>query len=125
MDGVLAVGVVPAARAAAEHLAHEVVVAVAVLPVDPGVADGLLVGGHLAVDRLGHHAGQHAEQAQDDERAGVGRRREDRRQQGALLGELHLDERHDALVDVELGHPLRGVGQVAQDGREPLLVPPT
>ena len=37
------------------------------------------------------------------------------------LGEPHLDQRHDALVDVELGHPLGGVGEVAQDRREPLL----
>ena len=35
--------------------------------------------------------------------------------------EPHLDQRHDALVDVELGHPLRGVGEVAQHRREPLL----
>ena len=121
VDGVLAVGVVAPARAAAEHLAHEVVVAVAVLAVDAGVADRLLVGRHPAVDRLGDDAGEHAEQPQDDEGAGVGRRREDRREQRALLGEAHLDERHDALVDVELGHPLGGVGEVAQDRREPLL----
>ena len=37
------------------------------------------------------------------------------------LGEPHLDQRHDALVDVELGHPLGGVGEVAQDRGEPLL----
>ena len=121
VDGVLAVGVVAPARAAAEHLAHEVVVAVAVLAVDAGVADRLLVGRHPAVDGLGDDAGEHAEQPQDDEGAGVGRRRVDRREQGALLGEAHLDERHDALVDVELGHPLGGVGEVAQDRREPLL----
>ncbi len=35
--------------------------------------------------------------------------------------EPHLDERDDALVDVELGHPLGGVGEVAQDRRQPLL----
>ena len=35
--------------------------------------------------------------------------------------EAHLDQRHDALVDVELGHPLRGLGEVAQDRRQPLL----
>ena len=29
-------------------------------------------------------------------------------------------QRHDALVDVQLGHPLGGVGEVAQDRREPL-----
>ncbi len=121
VDGVLAVGVVATAGAAAEHLAHEVVVAVEVLAVDAGVADRLLVGRHLAVDRLGHDSGEHAEQAQDDERAGVGRAGVDRGEQRALLGEAHLDERHDALVDVELGHPLRGVGEVAQDRREPLL----
>ena len=37
------------------------------------------------------------------------------------LGEAHLDQRHDALVDVELGHPLGRVGEVAQDRRQPLL----
>ena len=121
VDGVLAVGVVAPAGAAAEHLAHEVVVAVAVLAVDPGVADRLLVGRHPAVDGLGDHAGQHPEQPQDDEGPRVGRRGEDRRQQRALVGEAHLDQRHDALVDVELGHPLGGVGEVAQDRGEPLL----
>ena len=121
VDRVLAVGVVAPARAAAEHLAHEVVVAVAVLAVDAGVADRLLVGRHPAVDGLRDDPGEHAEQTQDDEGAGVGGRRVDRGEQRALLGEAHLDERHDALVDVELGHPLGGVGEVAQDRREPLL----
>ena len=73
VDGVLAVGVVAAAGAAAEHLAHEVRRAVGVLAVHAGVADRLLVGGHPAVDGLGEHAGEHAEQPQDHERAGVGR----------------------------------------------------
>ena len=121
VDGVLAVGVVAAAGAAAEHLAHQVGPAVEVVAVDAGVADRLLVGGHPAVDRLGDHAGEHAEQPQDHEGAGVGRRREDRRQQGAGRREPHLDQRHDALVDVELGHPLGGLGEVAQDRRQPLL----
>ena len=35
--------------------------------------------------------------------------------------EAHLDQLDDALVDVELGHPLGRVGEVAQDRREPLL----
>ena len=121
MDGVLAVGVVPAARAAAEHLAHEVGLAVEVGAVDAGVADRLLVGGHPAAGGLGQHAGEDAEQPQDHERPGVGRRREDRGEQRALLREAHLDQRDDALVDVELGHPLRRLGQVAQDRRQPLL----
>ena len=121
MDGVLAVGVVATAGAAAQHLAHQVGPALEVVAVDAGVADGLLVGGHLAVDGLGHHAGQHSEQPQDHEGAGVGRGREDGSQQRPGRREAHLDERHDALVDVELGHPLRALGQVAQDRRQPLL----
>ena len=121
VDGVLAVGVVAAAGAAAEHLAHQVRRAVQVGAVDAGVADRLLVGRHPAVDRLGEHAGEHAEQPQDHERAGVGGRRELRREQRALGREPHLDQRHHALVDVELGHPLGGVGEVAQDRRQPLL----
>ena len=36
-------------------------------------------------------------------------------------GNLQLDQRHDALVDVQLGHALGRVGEVAQDRREPLL----
>ena len=86
MDRVLAVGVVATAGAAAEDLAHEVRAAVEVVAVHAGVADRLLVGGHLAVDGLGHHPGQDAEQPQDHERAGVGRRREDRRQRRARGG---------------------------------------
>ena len=35
--------------------------------------------------------------------------------------EPELDQRHDALVDVQLGHPLGRVGEVAQDRGEPLL----
>ena len=61
------------------------------------------------------------EQPQDHERARVGRRREDRRQERAGRREPQLDERHDALVDVQLGHPLGRVGEVAEDRREPLL----
>ncbi len=121
MDGVLAVGVVAATGAAAEHLAHQVGPAVEIVAVHAGVADRLLVGGHPAVDGLGDHAGEDPEQPQDHERAGVGRRGEDRCEQGAGRREAHLDQRHDALVDVELGHPLRVLGEVAQDRREPLL----
>ena len=58
---------------------------------------------------------------QDDERAGVGRGREDRRQERARRWEPELDQRHDALVDVQFRHPLGRVGEVAQDRREPLL----
>ena len=36
-------------------------------------------------------------------------------------GNAQLDQRHDALVDVELGHALGRVGEVAQDRRDPLL----
>ena len=43
------------------------------------------------------------------------------REQRARWREPHLDEGYDALVDVELGHPLRGVGEVAQDRGQPLL----
>ncbi len=121
VDGVLAVGVGAAAGAAAEDLAHQVGVAGQVGAVDAGVADRLLVGRHVAVDRLGHHPGEHAEQPQDHEGPGVGGRREDRGQQRAGRREAHLDQRHHALVDVELGHPLGGVGEVAQDRRQPLL----
>jgi hypothetical protein len=121
VDGVGAVGVVASARPAAEHLAHEIELSVAVDAVKPGVADRLLVRGHAATDGLGEDAGEDAELAQDDERPRVGRRREHRGEQGPGRREPELDQGHDALVDVELGHALGRVGEVSQDGRQPLL----
>jgi hypothetical protein len=76
VDRVGAVGVVAPARAAAEHLAHEIELPVAIDSMEAGVADRLLIGGHPSTDGLGDDAGQDAELAQDDERPRVGRRRE-------------------------------------------------
>ncbi len=120
VDRVLAVGVVPAAGAATEDLTHEVGVPLEVLAVDAGVADRLLVGRHVPVDGLGDHTCQNAEQTQDHEGARVRGGREDRSDQGALLGELHLDQRHHALVDVQFRHALGGVREIAQNRRQPL-----
>ena len=61
VDGVVAVGVVAPAGAAAEHLAREERLAIGVVAVEAGVADGFLVGGHAPVDRLGDDAGEEAE----------------------------------------------------------------
>ena len=74
MDRVLAVGVVAPSGPTTEHLAHQIGLAVEVVPVDARVADRLLVGRHPAVDRLGHDARKHAEQPEDDEGTSVGRR---------------------------------------------------
>ena len=60
-----------------------------------------------------HGAGEDAEQPQDHEGAGVRGRREDRREQRPRRREAHLDQLHHALIDVELGHPLRRVGEVS------------
>ena len=106
MDGVGPVGPGSSARAAAEHLAHEVRLALGIEAVKAGVADGLLVGGHVAAGRLGQHARQNAEQSQDDEGAGVHWRRKNRRQQRAWRRKAQLDERHDAFVHVKLRHAL-------------------
>ena len=121
MDRVLAVRVETAPGTTTEHLAHQVRPPLEIVTVDAGVSDRLLVGGHPAVHRLGDHAGEHTEQPQDHEGAGVGRSREHRSEQRAWRRKPHLDERHDALVDVQLGHPLRRLGEVAQDRRQPLL----
>ena len=52
---------------------------------------------------------------------GVGGGREDRGQQGAGARELHVDQRDHALVDIQLGHALWSVREVAEDRRDPLL----
>ena len=119
MDGVLAVGVVAAAGTAAEHLAHQVRLTCGIGAVDAGVPDRLLVGRHPPADRLGQHAGQHAEQPQDHERAGVRGGGEDRREQRPGWRKPHLDQIDHALVDVQLGHPFRRVSEVSQDRRQP------
>ena len=82
--------------------------------------DRLLIRGHAPADRLRDDTGQDPEQAQDDERSRVGRRREHGREQGAAV-ESQLDQRDDALVDVELGHALGRVGQIPQNRRQPFL----
>ena len=52
VDRVVAVGVVPPARAAADHLAREEGPTVRVGAVEPGIADRLLVGRHAPAGRL-------------------------------------------------------------------------
>ena len=83
VDDVGPVRVVAAARAAPQHLTHQVELAPGIDPVEARVPDGLLVGRHPPAGGLGEHAGEDPEEAQDDERARVGRRREDRRQERA------------------------------------------
>ena len=121
MDRVGAVSIPASARAPAEHLAHQVELTLVVEAVEARVADRLLIGWNAAVHGLRDRAGQDAEQSQDDERARVGRCGEDGRQQRARRREAQLDQWHHALVDVELRHPLGRVGQISQDGRQPLL----
>src|SRR5947209_6471716 len=58
VNGVRPVSPGPAARAAAEDLAHQIRLAVCVESVKAGVADGLLVGRHAAAGGLGQHASQ-------------------------------------------------------------------
>ncbi len=87
---------------------------------DAPVADRLLVRRHPAAHRLGEAAGEDAEQPEDQEGARVGRRREDRRDEGSLGREDHLDHLADPLVDVQLGGPLGRVGEVAEDAGDPL-----
>ena len=86
---------------------------------EAGVADGFLVGRHAAVHRLGDHAGQQSEAAQQHERARVGGGRPFRRDQRALRREHHVEDFADAFVDVDFRGALGRIGEVAQDRRDP------
>ena len=120
MDGVRPVGVEAAAGPAPQNLAQQVPAPVLVDAVDAPVADRLLVGRHPAADGLGQAAGEHSQQPQDQEGAGVGGRRELRSHQRAFGREAQLQQVADAFVDVQLGRPLGRGGEVAQDASHPL-----
>ncbi len=66
-----------------------------------------------------HHASEQAENAQQHERARVGRRRPFRRDQRALGRKHDVEHLAHAFIDVDLGGALRRVGEIAQDGRDP------
>lgn len=73
VDGVIAVGMVAPARAAAEHLARQKGSAGMVLAEGAGVADRLLIGRHRPVRRLSDDACEQAEATQQHEGACIGR----------------------------------------------------
>ena len=120
VDRIGTVGVPAAAGPAAQHLSQQVPAAVAIDAVHAPVADRLLVGGHPAADGLGEAAGEHPQQAENQEGAGVGRRREDGGHQRPLGRKDDLEDLADALVEVELGGALGRVGQVAENAGDPL-----
>ena len=119
VNGIVAVGVVSPAGAAAEHFAREKWLAVGIAAEEAGISDGLLVGGHAALDRLRDHAREQPETAQQHEGARIGCRRPVRRDQRALRREYDVEDLAHAFVDVDLGGALGRVGEVAQDRRDP------
>src|SRR5699024_6442167 len=65
VDGVLAVRIIASARSPAEHLTHQVRTAFQIFAVDAGIADRLLIGGHIAVDGFGDYAGESGQPTPD------------------------------------------------------------
>ena len=90
-------------------------------PINPQIYhDAEIVTVHADGSEEKSNAGEDAEETEYHERACIRRRREHRREQRAWRREAHLDQIDDALVDVQLSGPLRGIGEVAEDRREPL-----
>ena len=107
-----------AAGATAEHLTRRNGLPSRSWP-NPGIADGLLVGRHAAVDRLRDDRREQPEAAQQHERARIGRGRPFRRDQRTLRREHDVEDLADALVDMDLGRAFGRVGEIAQDRRDP------
>src|ERR1700733_11068803 len=119
VNGIVAVGVIATAGAAAQDLARQEWFAVAAGAVKAGVADGLLVRRHLPLGGLRHHAGQKPDTAQQHERARIGGRRPLRRDQRALGRKDNVENLAHAFVDVDFGGALRRIGEIAQDRCDP------
>jgi hypothetical protein len=119
VDGVVAIGVITPAGAAAQHLARQERFALEIGAVETGVADGFLIRRHPPVHRLRHHTGQEPKAAQQHEGARIGRGRPFRRDQRSLRRKDHLEHVADTFVDVNFRGTFRRVGEVAQDRRDP------
>ncbi len=98
VNRVVAVGVIAPAGAAADHLAGQERLAVAIVAEEAGVADGFLIGRNAAADRLGDDAGEKTETAQQHERPRIGRRGPLWGDQRALRRKHHIEHLADAFM---------------------------